>query len=217
MGKVIGILGGMGPRSTTPFIEKVLDECQRQYGAKYDDEYPEMMVYSLPTPFYMDKPVDDEALRLSILEGVKKLSGTFIDFLVIPCNIAHLYFDTISHVSSVPVINMIEITSKLLTPGKTTLFATEMTARSGIYPYDILFDDWQSRINHLIADIKEGKKECVLNKQWRSLLDEVKKEDVKNIIIGCTDLSIFSDAESEMVILDSSMVLAQETVKEWLR
>ena len=217
MGKVIGIVGGMGPRSTAPFIEKILDECQRQYGAKYDDEYPEMVIYSLPTPFYMDKPVDDEALRGSIIEGVKKLTGTFIDFLVIPCNIAHLYFDEISQVSEVPVFNMIEITRKHLVPGKTTLFATEMIARSRIYSYDILLEDWQRRIGQLIADIKGGKKECVLKNQWQSLLNEVKKEDVKNIIIGCTDLSIFGDLESDLVILDSSKILAKETVKEWLK
>ncbi len=217
MGKVIGILGGMGPRSTAPFIEKLLDECQMQYGARYDDEYPEMLIHSLPTPFYIDKPVDDESLKLSIIEGVKKLSSTFIDFMVIPCNIAHLYFDEILQVSSVPVTNMIEMTRKYLNPGKTTLFATEMTARSGIYPYDILLEDWQFKISQLITDVKDGQEENMLKIQWQSLLEEVKKENVENIIIACTDLSIFDDLESDLVILDSSKILAQETVKEWLR
>jgi aspartate racemase len=32
----IGILAGMGPRSTTPFLELVIDQCQIQYGAHYD-------------------------------------------------------------------------------------------------------------------------------------------------------------------------------------
>jgi len=36
----IGILAGMGPRSTAPFLELVLDQCQIQYGAKYDIDYP---------------------------------------------------------------------------------------------------------------------------------------------------------------------------------
>lgn len=33
---MIGILAGMGPRSTAPFIDLVVNECQLQYGAKYD-------------------------------------------------------------------------------------------------------------------------------------------------------------------------------------
>ncbi len=30
MAKLIGILAGMGPHSTAPFISMVVDECQRQ-------------------------------------------------------------------------------------------------------------------------------------------------------------------------------------------
>jgi len=31
--RLIGILAGMGPRSTAPFVDMLVDECQRQYGA----------------------------------------------------------------------------------------------------------------------------------------------------------------------------------------
>ncbi|TCO68302.1 hypothetical protein [Marinisporobacter balticus] len=41
-GSLIGILAGMGPRSTAPFLDLVIDECQLQYGAKYDEEFPHM-------------------------------------------------------------------------------------------------------------------------------------------------------------------------------
>ena len=32
----MGILAGMGPHSTAPFLELVIAECQRQYGAADD-------------------------------------------------------------------------------------------------------------------------------------------------------------------------------------
>ena len=54
---VIGILAGMGPRSTAPFVDMVVDECQRQYGARYDIDFPPMQIYALPTPFYIDRPI----------------------------------------------------------------------------------------------------------------------------------------------------------------
>lgn len=41
--KTIGVLAGMGPRSTAPFLNMILDECQKQYGAKYDDEFPPLI------------------------------------------------------------------------------------------------------------------------------------------------------------------------------
>ena len=55
--RLIGILAGMGPRSTAPFVDLVLDECQRQYGARHDVEFPRMMTYSLPVPFYPEIPL----------------------------------------------------------------------------------------------------------------------------------------------------------------
>ena len=51
----IGILAGMGPRSTAPFVDLVVTECQRLYGAKYDDEFPAMWIYALPSPFRPDR------------------------------------------------------------------------------------------------------------------------------------------------------------------
>lgn len=47
----LGVLAGMGPRSTAPFIDMLVDECQKQYGARFDIDYPKMHIISLPTPF----------------------------------------------------------------------------------------------------------------------------------------------------------------------
>lgn len=59
----IGLLAGMGVRSTAPFLELVIEECQRQYGASHQPDYPQMMVLSWPTPFWIDRPVDHDAMR----------------------------------------------------------------------------------------------------------------------------------------------------------
>ena len=53
---MIGILAGMGPKSTGPFVDKVVDECQKIYGAIHDMDFPHMMIYSCPTPFYIKWP-----------------------------------------------------------------------------------------------------------------------------------------------------------------
>ena len=63
---MIGILAGMGPRSTAPFIDLVVNECQLQYGAKYDEEFPKMMIYSLPTPFFIDRPINHNLMKKTI-------------------------------------------------------------------------------------------------------------------------------------------------------
>ena len=73
--KTIGILAGMGPRSTAPFVDLVVDECQRQYGAVDDEEFPPMMIYALPAPFYLDRALDHAALRAAITAGLRRLAN----------------------------------------------------------------------------------------------------------------------------------------------
>ena len=70
---MIGILAGMGPKSTGPFVDTVVAKCQTIYGAKHDIDFPHMMIYSCPTPFYMDRPIDHEAMKKAIIEGAQNL------------------------------------------------------------------------------------------------------------------------------------------------
>lgn len=44
-----GILAGMGPKSTGPFVDKVVDQCQKIYGAINDVDFPHMIVQRLST------------------------------------------------------------------------------------------------------------------------------------------------------------------------
>ncbi len=104
----IGILADIGPRSTAPFVDLVVDECQRQYGARSDDEFPSMMIFSLPTPFYLDRPIDHGALRAAILAGLQRLAGTGVAFVAMPCNTAHIYYDDLAASIDAPLLNMVD-------------------------------------------------------------------------------------------------------------
>ena len=126
--KPIGILAGMGPRSTAPFIDLIVDECQRLYGAKYDIDFPQIVILSQPKPFFLDRPIDHATMRRSIFEGLKKLESAGVGFIAMPCNSAHLYFDEFQAAISVPMLNIVAETLALLPKGaRATLFATKPT------------------------------------------------------------------------------------------
>jgi len=55
---MIGILAGMGPKSTGPFIDQLVFQFQEIIGAKNDIDFPHIMIYSLPTPFYANGSID---------------------------------------------------------------------------------------------------------------------------------------------------------------
>ncbi len=87
----LGILAGMVPRSTTPFLEAVLDGCERQYGAEYDMDYPHMVVYSLPTPFYLDRPMVKHDMLEALELGLNTLTRSECAVIAVPCNSVHAY------------------------------------------------------------------------------------------------------------------------------
>src|SRR3989338_9569091 len=126
---IIGILAGMGPRSTAPFLERVIDECQRQYGAQNDIDYPHILIYSLPTPFFVDKPIDHKEMKKIVLQGIKKLEEAGVSFIAIPCNTVHIYFNELQKSTKVPLLNIVKETIKEfpLDINKVTLFATQTT------------------------------------------------------------------------------------------
>lgn len=225
---LIGILAGMGPRSTAPFVDLIIDECQSQYGAKYDDEFPSMFIYSLPTPFYIDRPIDHELMKDTIIEGLQKLESTGVDFIAMPCNSAHIYFRELENSINIPLLNIVTETVKQLPAvlQRVTLFSTSLTLESNIYQkgiidkgHEFIFKtEWQVKINKLIQKIKLDKENLENVHLWNELIEDAKKESVESIVIACTDLNVVLEkAHTQINIVDSSKCLAKSVVSKYLQ
>lgn len=225
--KLIGVLAGMGPRSTAPFIDLIIDECQFQYGAKYDEEFPKMMIYSLPTPFYIDRPINHELMKKTIIEGLQKLESIDVSFIVMPCNSAHIYFKELKESINVPLLNIVEETVRQLpvVSQKVTLFSTSPTFESQIYQkgiidggHEFVFKkEWQVKLNNLIQNIKIDKENTENINIWNEIIGEVKKESIESIVIACTDLNVLLEKVHPSInIIDSSKCLAESVVSNYL-
>lgn len=227
MKKSIGILAGMGPRSTSPFLELVLDQCQIQYGAKYDIDYPHIMIYSLPTPFYLDRPINHNVMEETIIEGIQHLESTGVSCIAMPCNSAHIYFNELIGRINIPLLDIVDETIKKIgSDRKITIFATESTFSSELYQKEILNShnqfifksDWQKKINIIIEMIKEKKEIPEIDLYWDELVQDTIREGVEDIIIACTDLSVLKNKFKDKVnFIDSSHALAESLIKEYLK
>ena len=223
----LGILAGMGPKSTAPFVDAVIDACQTMYNARDDEDFPPMMIYSLPTPFYMDRPINHERMQQVIREGLQKLESTGVDVIAMPCNSAHIYFDFLKAGLSVPLLHIVEETVKYLPTqlARVTLLATPTTVDSGLYQAGIvkagheliLHEEWQTTVNQLIQGIKAGTSQTELLARWEDLLEELRQEAVSTIMTACTDLNVITDrVQTDITIVDSTRCLAQALVREYL-
>jgi amino-acid racemase len=223
---MIGILAGMGPKSTSPFIETVIEQCQEIYGATLDEEFPKMMIMSLPTPFYVDRPVDNDLMQETIVGGLKQLESAGVDFIAMPCNSAHAYYDYLASSINVPLPNIITETLSFLSgSGRTTLLGTQGTLDSGLYQLgferaslEFYFNNkWQLKLNQIISMIKSGDVNEKVCNHWNELLDDLSSSHVVQTVIGCTDINtILPFSETNITLVDSMKVLAKATVKRYL-
>jgi len=224
---MIGILAGMGPRSTSPFLEKVLDECVRQYGARLDADFPPMMIHSLPTPFVLDGGLDHVAMRASIRAGLARLAATDVALIAVPCNVAHLYFEEVVAGLEVPVLDLIRIAAEAVPveAGDVAVLATHATATSGLY-VEALQDrgigvrnvaPYQSRVDELIHAVKTSRPTRELDELWDELVTTMRRDGIGNVLLGSTELSAIPAAsrETRVAVVDSGSALARELVSRW--
>lgn len=226
--KLIGILAGMGPKSTAPFINLVVDECQTQYNAKYDIDFPHMLIYSLPTPFYIDKPIDHVLMKNTIITALRDLEKMGVKFIAMPCNSAHIYFEELKSSINIPLLNIVdEALSNLSTDVKrVTVFATPSTYESGIYQkkielcnHELIYNnEWQLLLNKIIEEIKIKKDNKEAENLWKHLIDEVKGSSIDSIIVACTDLNVLLQKEILSVnVIDTAKSLAKAVVSRYLQ
>src|SRR5699024_9848860 len=135
-GRVLGVLGGMGPAATADFLDKLAARTP----AARDQEHIATIVYSDPsTPDRSDAMVaggPDPAPAL--VRGIEFLCSAGVSAIVVPCNSAHFWFDQMQQAATVPVLHIVDAVAEQVRgtgPGITRLglMSTDGTARSGVY------------------------------------------------------------------------------------
>ena len=84
--KKIGILGGMGPEATADLYMKIVKYFQKNYGARYDKDFPEFFINSVPIPDVVESMENEKNVLFMLLSATKLLQKDGCDFIVIACN-----------------------------------------------------------------------------------------------------------------------------------
>ena len=133
---VIGALVGMGPASTAPFYNALIEEARRQTGARNDSEFPEIIMISLPTPFIAGKPLDDAAFVPLLTGALKRLERAGATFAAVACNVVHRYMPQMKESTSIEVLDTVALTVGQVRSRqfkKPALLATAATVDSQLY------------------------------------------------------------------------------------
>ncbi|NJE31171.1 amino acid racemase [Thermococcus sp. 18S1] len=223
MERVIGILGGMGPLATADLFRRIVEKTP----AKRDQDHPRIIIYNNPkipdrTAFILGNGEDP---RPALVEGAKKLESWGADFIIMPCNTAHFFAETIQKAVKIPLVSMIEATAdeiERLGLRRVGLLATDGTIKGLVYHRALLGRGvgiavpGENDQGLVMRGIYEGVKAGNIDMGRRLLLEVARRLErrVDGIIAGCTEVSVALRPEDLSVpLIDPLDVIAEKAVR----
>ena len=197
---VLGILGGLGPLSSAYFYEMI---TLHTYAMKDQDHIDIVLSSKSTTPdrtdYILGRSCNDPSPDM--IEEIEKLVSYGADYIAIPCNTAHYFYDKLIEKSKVPILNMVSDTVEYCVNSgakKIGILATQGTVGAGIY--DKVCDrmgiecytpskECQDAVTRVIYDqIKTGR--AASADDFKLMESELKNEGCDLAILGCTELSV---------------------------
>lgn len=227
--KAIGILGGMGPEASNYLYKTLIDLSIKYFNAKNNDDFPEVIIHSIPVPdFISSDRKREEALKM-LLERVKELNMLDISCLSIACNTAHVLLNDLQIHSDVPFVSMIDEvvqTVKSSNHKVVGLLGTPSTIRYQLYQKaleaneisTIIPDDMQIKtLEQVIRNVLAGKLLKQDTQMLTKIADSLKEKGVEGIILGCTELPLVFPSRYPLPVYSSVEILALALLRRYYK
>jgi len=226
--KTLGIIGGLGPETTSEFYLELIFSCKKLNKINY----PHILINSIDLPFNIEKDaiaegVGEERCLPYLINAAKSLEKAGADFLVLPCNSLHIFINDIRNAVKIPVLSILEETSKFLKEQKVNkvgIIATPITIRNKLYEKSLKKNKIKQIIPNALDQVKIGKLIHNLvssrydNKDREILMKIIKNfTTVKYVILACTDLQLLMPQNSEVKIYDTMKILVDATVRNIIK
>ncbi len=222
--KTVGIIGGMGPEATVDLMQRII----RLTPALDDGDHIHCLVDNNPKIPSRIKAIIEgqgEDPGPAMAGMARRLESWGADFLVIACNTAHYYYDTVCAAVTIPVIHMVETVLDHMKEHhpdcqEIGLLASPAIRMTGVYEkifgpagIRILFPgpDEQDRLFRVIRSIKAGDLGAFVQEQYDTVCDHLKQKGVALAVVACTELSALNRGAS-LATLDAAEILAKRIV-----
>ncbi len=224
--KIVGIIGGMGPEATVDLMHRVVAATP----ADDDADHFRMLVDNNPgVPSRIKALIEGggESPVACLVGMAQGLEHQGADFLTIPCNTAHHYYQEIAAAVKIPVINLIELTAGHIRQQqpelrKVGLLASDAVQRISLYEpsfakydIDVLYpkDENQKSVMAVIRSIKAKKQTQAQLEAYRQAARGLVEQGAECLIVACTELSLIDDLSfSGVPAYDAMDLLAQQII-----
>lgn len=217
----IGIIGGVGPQATVFIYQKLIEAAQTNHGAKDNDDYPDVMIASVPVPDFISSKEHLETAKNMLIEAAKNLERAGCQALCICSNTVHILLKDLKRAVDIPFISMVELVAercKELGYAEVALLGTPVLLDSGLYDEALrargitLIKPNKTQIevcDTVIRGIIAGSTEIPHRKEYVEVLSSMFDQGADSIILGCTELPLVLDYEVlGKRIISSDVILA---------
>lgn len=228
--KTVGIIGGLGPETTSEFYLDIVFSCQKKSKAVR----PGVVISSVPLPYQIEEDLIMEnkgsERYIPFLENeAKRLEKADVDFIVMPCNSLHVFIKEIRAVVQVSVLSIIEETVNFLKKNnlnKVGIVSTSATIRNKLYEnafeqngiaYVTPDDFQQEKMGKFIMNLVGGQQNNRDREGLIEIINSFEDKGVDCVALACTDLQLLIPKHPRLKVFDTMKILADATVEEILK
>ncbi len=222
--KTFGILGGQGAVATLRLHQFVVEHAL-DLGAVQDHEFPSLIVGSLSAPVLDEHGEVNSGADLDAFIKTHKSMFQDADIVVAPCNTLHSHVVALREVFGGKFVSLIDIVAEAI-PDDVHV----MVAGSSITKQELLFESAKpfNRFSHVSDDLTTdlilagmgGRRgsDSYVDKQLVEMVVEFEYSGADILLLGCTDLSVFSPdlIEAGVPHIDALKVLSNYIIREYL-
>lgn len=228
--KTVGIIGGLGPETTSEFYLDIVFSCQKRSKVSR----PGIIISSVPLPYQIEedlitKNVGSERYIRFLIKEAKRLEKAGADFIVMPCNSLHVFIKEIRDSVSVPVLSIVEETVKFIKENnfkKVGIVSTSATIQNKLYETAFLKegieyvtpDDYQqAKMGKIILNLVTGQQKNQDREELINIINDFEAKNVDCVALACTDLQLLIPKHPNLKIFDTIKIFADATVEEILK
>ncbi|MDE5053319.1 amino acid racemase [Niallia taxi] len=206
--------------------KNIVSESMKRIGKNI---HPEISLHNVSFSDYYQALVNDDYQKIVdiLLYSIKKLQLMGADFAIIPANTIHCVFNEIQKMSPIPLLSILETTSKecqLQKYKKVCVLGTIFTMQGKLYKESFekcgidLFTpsmEEQEVINSIIMDeLIPGKNNNNSIEKVISIINRVKSSECDAVALACTELPvIINNDNSPLPVLNTTNLLSSAALE----
>ncbi|MAG77742.1 hypothetical protein CL616_00050 [archaeon] len=227
--KTVGIIGGLGPETTSEFYLDLVFSCQK----KDKTHRPSIIIASVPLPYKIEeeaiaKNKGFEKIPPFLIKEAKRLEKAGADFIVMPCNSLHVFIKEIRKAVKIPVLSIVEETVKFLKEHKfkkVGIVSTSATIKNQLYEsafeennikYETPDGFQQAKMGKIILNLVTGMQNNKDREELIKIISNFKNTSVDCVVLACTDLQLLIPKIPSLKIYDTMKIFSDATVEKIL-